>query len=111
MNKQEELLYSALQNVDIQLDNLFLDEQLSDDGYNSLRIIRDYIHKKIDEYKNITMCFVLLLLCGCSVYESKQINYINMVNVSTTLPEEELEIKFLEPIVYKCPHCGNIIIK
>lgn len=53
MNKQEELLYSALQNVDIQLDNLFLDEQLSDDGYNSLRIIRDYIHKKIDEYKSI----------------------------------------------------------
>lgn len=50
MNKKEELLYSALQNVDIQLDNLFLDEQLSDDGYNSLRIIRDYIYKKIDEY-------------------------------------------------------------
>lgn len=61
--------------------------------------------------KIIGMCFVLLFLCGCSIYESKQMNHINMVNVSTTLPEAELEIKFWEPIVYKCPHCGNIIIK
>ncbi len=61
--------------------------------------------------KIIGMCFVLLFLCGCSVYESKQMNHINVVNVYTTLPEAELEIKFLGSSVYACPHCGNIIIK